>query len=84
MPFTHEDNFEPSLFDDRVCITCSTPYVKGQTFESHDEAGEQWMCKDCWVNETTMKCLAMCIKINNITKRAAQEAADDLVADVYG
>ncbi len=34
----------------RLCVTCSTPYVEGHAFENHNEAGD-WMCKDCWVNE---------------------------------
>ena len=36
------DNADPT----RRCITCTTPYVEGETVENHNEQGD-WMCSDC-------------------------------------
>jgi hypothetical protein len=72
----------------RLCVTCSTPYVKGQTFENHNEQGD-WMCKDCWMNEALASCLKMTALVGGMEKRQEEKAeadkaeADKLVDDVY-
>ena len=81
--FTHEDFFVPALFDTRLCVRCSAPYVEGQTFESYDEAGEEWLCAECWVNEALVQCLNMNMNINVAEMVAEQAKADDVVASVY-
>jgi hypothetical protein len=52
----------------RVCMECSTPYVKDQTFENHNEQGD-WMCKECWVNEVFNSIIKMDKKIKNLKKK---------------
>ena len=57
----------------RQCITCSTPYVKDQTFENHNDHGD-WMCENCWVNEAMNSCLNMAAMLNNSTLEQAATA----------
>ena len=52
----------------RLCLKCSTPYVKDQTFENHNEQGD-WMCKDCWVNECVASYFKLKEKINQIVMK---------------
>lgn len=73
------DNAEPT----RRCITCTTPYVEGETVENHNEQGD-WMCKDCWMNEALAGCLKMMALVGGMEKRQEEKAeADKLVDDVY-
>ena len=58
-------------------MTCSTPYVKDQTFENHNEEGD-WMCRDCWIAEAFAGCLKTDTMVSNLKMKLADETeADD-------
>ena len=82
MPTTPTCKTNNSKPKPRLCVTCSTPYVKDQTFENHNEQGD-WMCKDCWMNEALAGCLKMMALVGGMEKRQKEKAeADKLVDDV--